>query len=136
MTLLPEAKTRAKTLVELADNLAFLFRDPHCAMTPKARRLLDRLGLEAQARLGALAYMLDELAVWDEEALEGAVRAFAEREGVGLGKIAQPLRAALTGADASPGIFAVMAALGREETLLRVNAIAIIAAERKAEAEG
>ena len=136
VTLLPEAKTRAKTLVELADNLAFLFRDPHCAMTPKARRLLDRLGLEAQARLGALAYMLDELAVWDEEALEGAVRAFAEREGVGLGKIAQPLRAALTGADASPGIFAVMAALGREETLARVNAVAIIAAERKAEAEG
>ena len=52
--------------------------------------------------------------------LETAVRGFAEDEGVGLGAIAQPLRAALTGAHASPGIFAVMAALGRDETLARL----------------
>ena len=60
-TLLPEVRTRAKTLVELADGLAFLFRDPRDAMTPKARRLLDDLSLEAQARVGALACMLEEL---------------------------------------------------------------------------
>ena len=118
--LLPEAKTRAKTLVELADGLAFLFRDPQDTLTPKARRLLDSLSLEAQARLGALACMLEELDGWDEAALERVVRAFAEGEGVGLGKIAQPLRAALTGSHASPGIFAVMAALGREETVARL----------------
>ena len=131
-TLLPEAKQRAKTLVELADNLAFLFRDPQFAMTPKARRLLDGLSLEAQARLGALAYMLEQLDDWDEAALESAVRAFAGSEGIGLGKIAQPLRAALTGSHASPGIFAVMAALGREETLARLHAVAIIAGGRTA----
>ena len=52
--------------------------------------------------------------------LETAVRSFAESEDIGLGAIAQPLRAALTGTHASPGIFAVMAALGREETLARL----------------
>ena len=128
--LLPEAKSRAKTLVELADSLAFLFRDPQDAMTPKARRLLDSLSLEAQARLGTLAYMLEELEGWDEAVLERFVRAFAEGEGVGLGKIAQPLRAALTGSHASPGIFAVMAALGREETVARLNAYGILIAGR------
>ena len=128
--LLPEAKARAKTLVELADSLAFLFRDPQLAMTPKARRLLDNLSLEAQARLGALARMLEELDGWDEAVLERFIRAFAEGEGVGLGKIAQPLRAALTGSHASPGIFAVMVALGRKETVARLNAFGIVTAGR------
>ena len=135
LALLPEAKTRAKTLVELADALAFLFRDPQLAMTPKAERLLDNLSLEAQARLGALACMLEELDGWDEAVLERFVRSFAEGEGVGLGKIAQPLRAALTGSHASPGIFAVMAALGREETVARLYAVGVIAAGRQAETE-
>ena len=126
--LLPEAKARAKTLVELADSLAFLFRDPRDAMTPKAQRLLDNLSLEAQAHLGALAYMLEELDGWNEAVLERFVRAFAEGEGVGLGKVAQPLRAALTGSHASPGIFAVMAALGREETVARLNVYGILVA--------
>ena len=125
--LLPEAKARAKTLVELADNLAFLFRDPQDDMTPKAAKLLNNLSLEAQARLGALACLLEELEGWDEGVLERFVRAFAENEGVGLGKIAQPLRAALTGSHASPGIFAVMVALGREETVARLYAFGVLA---------
>ena len=128
--LLPEAKARAKTLVDLADNLVFLFRDPQHAMTPKARRLLDNLSLEAQARLGALACKLEELDGWDEAVLERFVREFAEGEGVGLGNIAQPLRAALTGSHASPGIFAVMAALGREKTVARLYAFGILVAGR------
>ena len=99
-------------------------------MTSKARRLLDNLSLEAQARLGALARMLEELDGWDEAVLERFIRAFAEGEGVGLGKIAQPLRAALTGSHASPGIFAVMVALGRKETVARLNAFGILTAGR------
>ena len=116
--LLPEAKTRAKTLVELAEKLSFLVRERPLAMTPKAARLL---GDEARARLAGLREALEPLAAWDEDALESAVRDFAESEGVGLGKVAQPLRAALTGSHASPGIFCVMAALGREETLARLG---------------
>ncbi len=119
-TLLPEAKARAKTLVELAEKLAFLVRDRPLEMTPKAAKLLGDDGSEARARLSRLRAVLQDSAAWDEAHLETAGRSFAESEGVGLGAIAQPLRAALTGAHASPGIFAVMAALGREETLARL----------------
>jgi glutamyl-tRNA synthetase len=56
-------------------------------------------------------------------ALEAEVRAFAEKEQLKLGQVAQPLRAALTGATASPGIFEVMAALGRDQVLVRLSAI-------------
>ena len=119
--LLPEAKARAKTLVELADSLAFLFCDPQSTMTDKAARLLDD---EARDRLSRLtAHLQSSLAAWDEAALESAVRAFAMNEGVGLGAIAQPLRAALTGSHASPGIFAVMVALGWNETIVRLDAV-------------
>ena len=119
--LLPEAKTRAKTLVELADKLAFLVSDRPLTMTAKAERLLDD---EARARLAGLREALEPLAAWDEAALESAVRAFADDEAIKLGAVAQPLRAALTGSHASPGIFAVMAALGREETLARLKDVA------------
>ena len=118
--LLPEAKTRAKTLVELADSLAFLFRDPQDAMTPKAARLLGDAGSDARTRLARLKVALKDGEGWEEASLETAVRAFAEDEDVKLGAIAQPLRAALTGSHASPGIFAVMTALGRDETLTRL----------------
>ena len=118
--LLPEAKARAKTLVELADNLTFLVCDLPLEMTAKAARLLGDDGSEARVRLGRLNAALQENVAWDEADIEAVVRGFAEDEGVGLGAIAQPLRAALTGAHASPGIFAVMAALGREETLARL----------------
>ena len=118
--LLPEAKARAKTLVELADSLAFLLSDRPLAMTPKAARLLGDAGSEARARLARLKAALEDREGWEEASLETAVRAFAEDEDVKLGAIAQPLRAALTGAHASPGIFAVMAALGRDETLARL----------------
>ena len=118
--LLPEAKARAKTMVELADNLAFLVCARSLAMTPKAARLLGEDGSEARSRLARLKAALQGGEVWDETTLETAVRSFAEDEDVKLGAIAQPLRAALTGSHASPGIFAVMAALGRDETLVRL----------------
>ena len=115
--LLPEVKPRAKTLVELADKLAFLVAARPLTPGPKAARLLDDV---ARARLARLGAALRPRAAWNASALEETVRAFARREAVKLGVVAQPLRAALTGADASPGIFAVMAALGREETLARL----------------
>ena len=116
--LLPEVRLRAKTLVELADKLSFLVSERPLAMSSRAARLL---GVEARALLARLSAELHPLADWNESALEEAVRAFAGRETVKLGVIAQPLRAALTASDASPGIFAVMAALGRDETLARLD---------------
>ena len=115
--LLPEVKPRAKTLVEIADKLAFLVAERPLAPSPKTARLLDSA---ARARLAGLGAALRPLADWNASALEEAVRAFARREAVKLGVVAQPLRAALTGSDASPGIFSVMAALGRDETLARL----------------
>ena len=60
---------------------------------------------------------------WTEAAIEAALRGLAESRELGLGKLAQPLRAALTGSNASPGIFEVMAILGRDETIGRISAV-------------
>jgi glutamyl-tRNA synthetase len=61
---------------------------------------------------------------WNAAALEAAVRALAEEKSAKLGQLAQPLRAALTGKSASPPIFDMMVALGRDETLLRIGSVA------------
>ena len=76
---------------------------------------------EARELLRAARDRLAALAKWDTESLEGAVRESAESSGVKLGKLAQPLRAALTGRTTSPGIFDVLLLLGRDESLARVE---------------
>jgi glutamyl-tRNA synthetase len=58
---------------------------------------------------------------WNEVELENAIRGVAETKNEKLGKVAQPLRAALTGSNASPSLFEVMRILGRDETLARVR---------------
>jgi len=84
----------------------------------QAEKLLD----EADRRtLGVLLPRLEEVEPWTPEALDAAVRAYAEEAGLKLGKIAQPLRAALTGRSTSPGIFDVLEVLGREESLERIR---------------
>src|SRR5690606_3910055 len=104
---------RVKDLNELAENAAIYLTDGSREPDPKAARLLTP---EARSLLAALARALPEVEDWTEERLEAAVRDFATAEGVKLGDIAQPLRAALTGRVASPGIFEVLAILGRDET--------------------
>ena len=88
------------------------------SLAHKAAKLLDQ---EARARLARLAQRLREIGRWTAADLEAAVRAFAAEEGVKLGQVAQPLRAALTGSTASPGIFEVMEVLGNEETAARLG---------------
>ncbi len=114
---MPGLKQRARTLVELADNALFYARVRPIALDEKAASLLTP---GARAMLGRLNAALAVLPAWDEESIEKAVRTFAESENLGLGKVAQPLRAALTGAATSPGIFEVMAVLGRDEALGRL----------------
>jgi glutamyl-tRNA synthetase len=111
-------KPRATTLVDLAERARFYVAPRPIALDVNAAKLLDQ---PARARLAALAEALWHLASWDEATLEAAVRAQAEAAGVKLGQLAQPLRAALTGSTASPGIFEVMAVLGREEVLARLR---------------
>jgi glutamyl-tRNA synthetase len=114
---MPGLKARAKTLVELTETAAFYAAARPLTLTPKAAKLLAD---EAPIVLGRLLARLQDQEDWDEAALETRVRDFAEVEGLKLGKVAQPLRAALTGSNASPGIFEVMTVLGRAESLARI----------------
>ncbi|NIJ08664.1 glutamyl-tRNA synthetase [Sphingomonas vulcanisoli] len=115
---MPSLKVRAKNINELADSAGFLFRTRPIIMDEAAGKLLegDARRILARAR-AALAAVND----WSADALEAAVRQVAEEQGLGLGKLAQPLRAALTGRTTSPGIFDVLTLLGREESLARLG---------------
>ena len=115
---MPGLKERAKTLVELLDGAHFLFAARPLAMDAKAREILGQGGRE---HLTALLPRLAALPAWTAEATEAAVRDYALEQGAKLGQIAQPLRAAMTGRGTSPGIFDVLAVLGREESLGRLG---------------
>jgi glutamyl-tRNA synthetase len=117
MRAMPELKTRANTLDELAAGAKFLFDKRPLRIDDGAAALLTP---EARGLLASAHTSLVALANWDAASVEAAVREVAEGSGVKLGKLAQPLRAALTGRTTSPGIFDVLALLGREETLARI----------------
>ena len=110
-------KERAKTLRELANGAAFYARHRPLPISAKAAEILaGNAGL-----LQRLAAGLGSEADWSVAALESFVRRVAEGENVKLGALAQPLRAALTGEGVSPPIFEVMAVLGRDECLGRIE---------------
>jgi glutamyl-tRNA synthetase len=115
---LPGLKERAKTLVELADGAGFLFVERPLPIDEKAAALLN-----ADARKilrGAHAALQTVSGEWTAAAAEAAVREYATAGGHKLGAVAQPLRAALTGRSTSPGVFDVLAVLGRDESLARI----------------
>ncbi len=114
---MPALKPRAANLNEIAEGAMFLFRTRPLEVDEDARPLLEG---SAPALLAAVHTELDAAGSWDTEALEAAVRTVADEAGVKLGAVAQPLRAALTGRRTSPGIFDVLALLGREESLARI----------------
>ncbi len=114
---LPGLKERAKTLVELKTSAAYLFAKRPLQLDEKALALLDH---EGKLALGGLLGTLDNSAMWNAKDLEALVKSYAELQGLKLGKLAQPLRAALTGTSTSPGIFDVLEVLGREESLNRI----------------
>jgi glutamyl-tRNA synthetase len=109
-------KVRARDLLELADGSTFLFRTRPLDVEDRAQALLTGDG----AALLAAAVSALEPTEWTADALDTAVRGVAETAGVGLGKVAQPLRAALTGRTTSPGIFDVLLLLGKDESLARL----------------
>jgi glutamyl-tRNA synthetase len=115
---MPGLKERAKTLLELLDGARFLVTGRPIVLDDKAAALLTP---EARAMLGEIAADLDGVEPWTAERAEQALRTFAERKGVKLGSVAQPLRAALTGRTTSPGIFDVLAVLGKAESLARLR---------------
>jgi len=114
---MPSLKERAKTLLDLIDGAMFLVADRPLPLDDKATALLSP---DAKTLLADIAAELATVEPWTAETTEQAVRTFAERKGAKLGAIAQPLRAALTGRTTSPGIFEVLAVLGKAESLARV----------------
>jgi glutamyl-tRNA synthetase len=131
LTAMPGLKPRAKTIVELAEKARFYVQprpihpapDAAKVLTPDARQLLRELSpwLTIQVLASAMPPpSLTDPGTWEHLNLEQRVRMFADARGLKLGAVAQPLRAALTGSLASPGIFEVMEALGRDESLGRI----------------
>src|SRR5882762_7039366 len=115
---MPNLKERAKTLIELIDGAYFIFADRPLEIEPKAAAVLTS---ENRTLIGRLRIALQAVTPWTSETTEAAMRAFAESNSLKLGAVAQPLRAALTGRTTSPGIFDVLAVLGKQECLARLG---------------
>ena len=126
--LMPELKARARDLVELAAASLFLFRARPLVPDEKAAALLSP---PAPQSLATARAALADATQWCTASLEAMVLGLAESAGLKLGQIAQPLRAALTGQATSPGVFEVMAALGRDATLARIDDALAWARERE-----
>jgi glutamyl-tRNA synthetase len=114
---MPELKARAHDLHQLADGAHFLFAERPLEIDSQAAVLMTA---EGQTLLPAAHDALTRVADWTHDSTEQAIRAVAEQAGVKLGKLAQPLRAALTGRTTSPGIFDVLVLLGKGESLSRI----------------
>lgn len=114
---MPVLKNRAKNLIELANNSLFLYKKRPLDLDEKAQSLLDA---DARQLLESIHSTLADLDDWTLEATEDKVKAIAEAAELGLGKLAQPMRAALTGSTSSPGIFDVLILLGKKESLGRL----------------
>jgi glutamyl-tRNA synthetase len=112
-------KPRAKTMLEIADGATFLFTSLPLQFEEKAAQQLHDA---PDGLLSAVTEKLRAIEGWAAEDIENAVRSTSEEAGLGLGKLAQPLRAALTGRTISPGIFDVLALLGRDNSLARLDA--------------
>jgi len=118
VTGMPDLKCRAKNTLELIENAAFYARIRPISLDEKAAKLLNENGL-------AVLHQMKDILVgheqWQADSLQDAAKAFAEQADLKLGKVAQPLRAALTGSNVSPGVFEVMEVLGKEESLGRID---------------
>jgi len=114
---LPELQPRAKTVLELIDLAQFIYAVRPLAVEAAAGELLTG---DVRKLLGTAQAMLARLDDWSVPAIEGVVRSLAEESGLKLGKVAQPLRVALTGRTVSPGIFEVMVLIGKAESLARI----------------
>lgn len=109
-------KQKARTLPQLLDQARFALIDRPVAADDKARAALDPVSVGILKDLTAATQHVN----WTRDDLEAAAQRMAESHGVGLGKIAAPLRAALAGRTTTPSVFDMMLALGRDETLARL----------------
>jgi glutamyl-tRNA synthetase len=113
---------RARTFAELDAQVDWLFAAPAAYDEKAVAKHLVKGG--GAALLRPLADALAAHGAWDVAGLEAGLAAIAEALGVGLGKVAQPIRVALTGAAASPSIYDCLALVGRDEAVSRLRACA------------
>ncbi len=117
-------KERAKTLREMAENSVFFFKDV-TEYEPKA--VAKNLTVETAPILAAAHAKLAALPEWQAPAIHTAIMAVAEERSVGLGKVAQPVRVAVSGGTVSPPIDVTLEILGRDETLRRLERAQVVA---------
>jgi glutamyl-tRNA synthetase len=115
---IPLVRDGAKTLLELADATVFVLRERPLELPEKQRGLLNE---ETRARLSRLRERLADEAAWEVPTLEGLIRGFAEAEGVGISKFGPALRAALSGGSPAPDLAGALVALGKDESLARLD---------------
>lgn len=115
---IPFVRDGAKTTLELADAVMFALKARPLEMPAKA---LEQLTEETRARLARLRVALGQVEDWNVPGLEAAVRAFATADGVGIGKFGAPLRSVLSGGSPAPDLAGAMTALGRDESLGRID---------------
>ena len=115
---IPLVRDGAKTILELADATVFALKQRPLELPEKARGMLND---ETRARLSRLREGLTSVAVWTVADLEAYLRAFAEAEGVGMGKFGPALRAVLSGGSPAPDLAGALVALGESESLGRLD---------------
>jgi glutamyl-tRNA synthetase len=120
---IPTIRERATTLLDAADRMDFYFRDPPVM---DAKAVEKFLGPASAPRLHAFADALARVEPWTEAALEAAATAWLTEQKLEIKDVAQPARVALTGRSATPGLYQVMAVLGRDRTLARLRATTIV----------
>jgi len=115
---MPALKERAKTLVALAQGSSFIFNSRPLQMEEKAASIIDE---SAKSVIAGIIPELSKITDWTHDNIADCVKSFTEKQGLKLGKVAQPIRAALTGMGTSPGAFDVLTILDKEEVLARLQ---------------
>ncbi|MGJ8528259.1 glutamate--tRNA ligase [Maritalea sp.] len=115
---LPALKTRAKTILELNKAAEFIFAARPLAFEDKALAATQGENLDILRNVQPVLQGLND---WSHDGIDAALRAFAEQNDLKFGKVAQPIRAAVTAKNASPGCFDVLLLLGKEESLSRLS---------------
>jgi glutamyl-tRNA synthetase len=113
-------RERAKTLKEMAENSRFFFGDE---VTLDAKAAEKHLTAEAKALLAELRARFAALEKWEAPAIHAALEGLAKEKSLGLGKVAQPLRVAVSGGTVSPPIDQTLALLGQARTLARLDKV-------------
>lgn len=114
---MPGLKSRAKTIVELSENASFYVKEK-IDFDEKSSKLLNEEGKKV---VDLFTLELEKQKEWTEESLEACARSYSEKIDLKLGKLAQPIRAALTGRTISPSVFDIFVVLGKDESINRLK---------------